>query len=47
MGSAMGNPIDEATQARINSRIQEILTTFAKEFTLVSLIIYIYIFVFC
>jgi hypothetical protein len=29
----MGNPIDEATQARINARIQEVLTTFGTEFS--------------
>lgn len=33
MGGTLGNPIDEATQNRINSRIQEILTTFGAEFS--------------
>ena len=29
----MGNPIDEAAQARINERIQEFVTTFGVEFS--------------
>lgn len=29
----MGNPIDDATQARINDRIKEVLATFGTEFS--------------
>jgi hypothetical protein len=33
MGANMSNPIDEATQNRINERIQEVLKTFGVEFS--------------
>ncbi|RYG67430.1 hypothetical protein EON64_07460 [archaeon] len=36
MGAAGSNPIDDATQERINNRIQEILKTFSIEFSKVS-----------
>lgn len=33
----MGNPIDDATQQRINDRIKEVLATFGTEFSKVKL----------
>jgi hypothetical protein len=33
MGGAMGNPIDDAKQARINEIIQDVTTRFATEFS--------------
>lgn len=32
----MGNPIDDATQQRINDRIKEVLATFGTEFSKVT-----------
>lgn len=32
----MGNPIDDATQQRINDRIKEVLATFGTEFSKVN-----------
>ncbi len=32
----MGNPIDDAAQARINDKIQEVVKTFGTEFSKVS-----------
>jgi lipoprotein signal peptidase len=37
MGGAMGNPIDDAAQARINDKIQEVVKTFGTEFSKVIL----------
>ena len=33
MGGAMGNPIDEAAQARINETIQDVIKIFSVEFS--------------
>jgi hypothetical protein len=33
MGGAMGNPIDEPTQARINETIQDVIKIFSVEFS--------------
>ena len=34
----MGNPIDDATQQRINDRIKEVLATFGTEFSKVNIL---------
>ncbi len=36
----MGNPIDDATQQRIDDRIKEVLATFGTEFSKVRTIFY-------
>jgi hypothetical protein len=33
MGGSMGNPIDEAAQARINQKIEDVVKTFGIEFS--------------
>jgi hypothetical protein len=33
MGGSMGNPIDEAAQARINQKIEDVVKTFGVEFS--------------
>jgi hypothetical protein len=33
MGGSMGNPIDEAAQARINQKIEDVVKTFGMEFS--------------
>jgi hypothetical protein len=41
MGGSMGNPIDEAAQARINQKIEDVVKTFGLEFSKVSFLFHL------